>query len=127
MSYGDDESFTGTEKDELLFGQSLFKNFKPRTKETFSWSSRPATMSSHDLGKLMTVVSDSVYEYLGGLGFFILTLADVERLITINQAGQTDIALHMIKKHRAHLVNHFFPFDETDVPVDVESFMQGDL
>lgn len=83
-------------------------------------------MSSRDLGKLMTVVSDSVYEYLGGLGFFTLTLADVERIITINQAGQTDIALYMIKKHRVRLVNHFFPFDETDVPVDVELFMRED-
>lgn len=127
VSHGCDDSFTGAEKDELLFGRSLFENFKSRAKETFLWSSRPATMASRDLGKLMTVVSDSVYEYLGGLGFFNLTLADVERLITINQAGQTDIALHMIKKHRVRLVNHFFPFDETDVPVDVDLFMREDV
>lgn len=36
VSYGYDDSFTGTEKDELLFGESLFENFKHRTKETFS-------------------------------------------------------------------------------------------
>lgn len=123
IRYGYDDSFTGTEQDEFRFGLSLFKNFRSRTKEPSLWSSYPATMSARGLDRLMTKVRDSVYTYLKDLGFFTLTLADVERLIAINQAGQTDIALYIIKKHRVDLVNHLFSFDETDVPVDVNLFM----